>query len=223
MEAAQRNNAIGGGGLADMVQTAIRANTGRGSGGFCQGAKVSNPAEMLSMLAQHGIMIGHIPGGKPDLVALDIAGALGMAHDQPGAAMLLAKYTMDGYAAHAFGDHWNLLVDRRAYVERWGNDNRTRSLAEYSYAEWLDSQKCRTCKGVGSQMTPEGKVGQCGSCDGTGLRKIGDRPVARALGMSNEGYRKSPWSSRIGWCRSELVRRELSALVEFSRHLTGRQ
>lgn len=183
---------------------------------------MSDPAEMLAMLAIHGIDLQHVPGGIPTFVALDVAGALGMMHDQPAAAMLMAKYMLDMRATETFRDHWRLVVDRRAYVERWNHDQRAELLAAYSLAEWLDAQRCRTCKGTRRDMTSDGKVIDCAACDGVGLRKIGDRPVARGLDMSNEGYRKSSWPYRIGWARSELQRREIAALAGLGRRLTGR-
>ena len=178
-----------------------------------------NPAELLAMLAEHGIVMGHIPGGIPQIVPLDVAGALGMAHDQVGAAFLLAKYTMDGAAARACLDHWRMAVDRRAYVERWDGGARQELLAEYTFAEWIDAQRCRRCKGVGEQMTERGLVAQCEACGGTGLRAIGDRPIARALDMSATAYRKSPWPSRVAWGRSELQRRESAALAALARRM----
>lgn len=185
--------------------------------------KYRNPAELLAMLAEHGwIDVGHVPGGIPLLRPLDVAGALGMAHDQVGGAMLLAKYTMDAGALTAFSEHWSMMVDRRAYQEQWSHDDRTAALATYTLAEWLDAQRCRTCKGVASQMTEAGRVKPCEACGGTGLRTIGDRPVARALSMSNEGYRKSPWPFRLAWCRGELQRREGAALSALAHRLTGR-
>lgn len=180
---------------------------------------MSNPAELLAMLAEHGINLQHVPGGIPKLVALDVAGALGMMHDEAGAAMLLAKYTMDARATSRFRDYWRRVVDRRGYVERWPVDARQELLADYSLAEWMDAQRCRTCKGVGEQMTEQGRVQVCGACEGTGLRKIGLRAPARALGLSAEGFRKSPWAPRMDWCRRELQRRELTALAGLARRM----
>jgi hypothetical protein len=184
---------------------------------------MSNTAELLAMLTSHGVVIGHIPGGIPNLTAADIAGAMGMAHDDISAQMLLAKYAMDGAAMRSFRDSWAGVVARISRRDGWGRPDRASALAVYTLAEWLDSQRCRSCKGVAQQMTPEGRVEPCPACDGIGLRISGDRPVAKALGMSNEGYRKSPWRERALWCRAELLRRELTAVVEVSRHLQGRR
>lgn len=178
---------------------------------------MTNPAELLAMLAEHGINLQHIPGGVPSLVALDVAGALGMTHDPEGAAMLLAKYTLDARASRAFRERWRMIVDRHGYLERWPEDERQILLADYSYAEWLDAQRCRSCRGVGEQMTQQGQVQACPACEGTGLRRIGLRAPARALGMSAEGYRRSPWPARMDWCRAELQRRELTALGALAR------
>lgn len=183
----------------------------------------SDPAELLAMLAEHGVNLMHVPGGAAGFEALDIAGAIGMAHDQAGAAMLLAKYTLDAVSREAFATHWEMMVDRQAYLQRWGHDDRTRLLATYSLTEWLDSQRCRTCKGVGSQVAQHGKVSACLVCDGSGLRKIGHRHPARALDMSAEGYRKSAWPDRAQWCRAELQRREYAALGALAYRLTSGQ
>lgn len=181
-----------------------------------------NPAELVAMLAAHGIDLGHVPGGVPDLVALDVAGTMGMMHDQAASALLMGKFALDLQATLAYREHWRMTVDRQAYRERWGDDPRTGRLAAYAFSEWLDSQRCRSCKGTEHDMTPDGKVVACEACDGTGLRKIGDRPVARALGMSNEGYRRSPWRERMQWARAELARREAAALDALAHRLTGR-
>jgi hypothetical protein len=180
-----------------------------------------HPGEILAMLAEHGISLTHIPGGMPELVALDVAAALGMMHDTPGAAMLLAKYTLDPRATDEFRNHWRMAVDRHAYSERWSIDNRQIMLADYSLAEWLDAQRCKTCRGVGTQITASGKVERCPVCEGTGLRRIGLRQPARALGMSAEGYRKSAWVNRMEWARRELIKRELTALQDFALRLTN--
>jgi hypothetical protein len=178
---------------------------------------------MLGFLAEHGVLIGHIPGGKPGMVALDVAAALGMLHDQVAATMLLAKYTLDARATHAFREHWRMAVDRRGYVERWPSDERQTLLADYSLAEWLDAQRCKSCRGVGEQMTQRGLVEPCEACEGTGLRRIGLRAPAKALGMSTETYRKSVWPPRMDWARRELQRRESTALAALARRLTARQ
>ena len=184
---------------------------------------VGNPAELMAMLSAHGVVIGHIPGGIPNITAADIAGAIGMAHDDMAAQMLLGKYAMDGHAIGAFRDMWKARVRGVAARDGWGHPARSESLAVYTLAEWLDAQRCRSCKGVAHQMTAEGRVEPCPACSGIGLRVVGDRPVARALGLSNEGYRKSPWRARISWGRTELWRVEQAALGEVSRHLQSRQ
>jgi len=186
-----------------------------------KGGEMGNPAELLSMLALRSIGLGYVPGGVPNLVALDIAGALGMMHDKPGSAMLLAKYVMDHQSSREFAEHWRLVVDRRAYTDGWAQDDRQIALADYSMGEWLDSQRCRTCRGVGTQVATEGKVTGCPACDGTGLRKIGLRAPARALGMSAESYRLSAWRHRMDWARSELQRRETAALYRLGVRLTN--
>ncbi len=168
------------------------------------------------MLSIHGVNIQHVPGGIPSLVALDVAGGLGMLHDQAAAAMLLAKYSMDAHAAQTYRDHWRTMVDRKAYTDGWKDDGRWGSFADYVYAEWLDAQRCRTCKGVGEQMTQEGRVQACSACEGTGVRRIGMRGPARGLGMSVEAYRRSQWPRRMEWARRELQRRELAALSSFA-------
>lgn len=192
----------------------------------------SDPAELLAMLAEHGVNLMHVPGGASGFAALDIAGAIGMAHDQTGAAMLLAKYTLDAVSREAFTAHWEIMVDRQAYLEGWNRDNgargfaqqeRTQLLAKYSFSQWMDAQRCRTCKGVGSQVAQHGKVSACVACDGSGLRRMGHRHPARALEMSAEGYRKSAWPRRVQWCQAELQRREYAALGDLAYRLTSGQ
>jgi hypothetical protein len=208
--------------MVGLVSAEISSNATRSGCGLPHGAaKVSNPAELLSMLALRSIGLGYVPGGVPNLVALDIAGALGMMHDKPGSAMLLAKYVMDYQSSREFAAHWRLVVDRRAYTDGWAQDDRQIALADYSMGEWLDSQRCRTCRGVGTQMATEGKVSGCPACDGTGLRKIGLRAPARALGMSAESYRLSAWRHRMDWARSELQRLETAALYRLGLRLTN--
>jgi len=208
--------------MGGLVSTAIRPESGRSGEGFRQGSRVSNPAELLARLTTHGIMIGHIPGGTPELLTLDIAGALGMMHDKRGAAMLLAKYTLDGEAMRACMAHWRMMVAREAYRNGWVHPERQRAVADYTYGEWLDAQRCRSCKGVGEQMTEHGKVLKCDACEGTGLRKIGLRAPARALGMSAEGYRKSAWPTRVDWARRELIGIEHRALASLARRIGRR-
>jgi hypothetical protein len=161
------------------------------------------------------------------MVALDVAGALGMLHDQAAAAMLLAKYSLDGNATRAYRDHWRTMVDRQGYREGWESGEvsaaRAELLADYSLTEWLDAQRCRTCRGVGAQTGQTGRVLVCSACDGTGNRKIGLRAPARALGMSAEGFRRSPWSGRMEWARRELQRREQAALGALAWRLTKSQ
>jgi hypothetical protein len=172
---------------------------------------MSNPAELLALLSIHGINLNHVPGGIPSLVALDVAGGLGMIHDHAAAAMLLAKYSMDAHATRTYRDHWRMMVDRRAYTEGWKDDGRLVAFANYSFEEWMDAQRCRTCNGGGNNMTETGPK-DCQACEGTGLRRIGLRAPARGLGMSTEAYRKSAWPNRMEWARKELQQRELAAL-----------
>jgi hypothetical protein len=180
-----------------------------------------NPAELIAMLTEHGVVIGHIPGGKPVLLGTDVAAALGMMHDKPAAAMLLAKYALDRQALTEFARYWQMAVDAHGYSERWEADSRQTMLADYALSEWIDSQRCRTCRGVGHQVAESGKVRPCASCEGLGLRKVGLRQPARALGMSAETYRKSAWMPRVEWARRELQYRELNAITALKRLITG--
>jgi hypothetical protein len=118
-----------------MVQSQIRANAGRSWTGFQGERAMSNPAELLALLSIHGINLNHVPGGIPSLVALDVAGGLGMIHDHAAAAMLLAKYSMDAHATRTYRDHWRMMVDRRAYTEGWKDDGRLVAFANYSFEE----------------------------------------------------------------------------------------
>ena len=194
-----------------MVSAQIRANASGGRARLQGERGMTDPAELLAMLSIHGINLQHVPGGVPSLVALDVAGGLGMMHDHAAAAMLHGKYSGDMYSLASFFDHWQKVVDRQAYVEKWGNDERARLLANYSFGEWYDDQKCKTCKGRSTHPNADGVVGPCPVCDGTGNRRIGHRAPARALGMSAESYRKSAWPRRMEWARGELQRRELAA------------
>lgn len=179
-------------------------------------------AEIMSMLTIHGITIGHIPGGTPDLVALDVAGAMGMSLTPLQADMLLAKYAHDAGSYRSARVRWFVRICDEARAKRWarGKHGTLKAMADYTLAEWIDFQRCRVCRGVGAQVTAESKVGACLRCDGTGNEPISDRAAARGLGLSAEAYRTGFWRDRVAWCRRELTRIEIDARRELGLALT---
>jgi hypothetical protein len=185
---------------------------------------VGDPAEMLAMLAEHGVDLQHVPGGWPDLVALDVAGALGMDHDPMSADLLMAKYSANAKSYSSARIWWRMHVGDESLKQGWprGKPGTTFAMADFTLDEWIAPQRCRSCKGV-AQLVVGQKVRTCASCAGTGLRPVSGRSEARGLLLSESGYRVGGWSERVTWCRKRLQRIETYALGRLARRLTTTQ
>ena len=179
-----------------------------------------SPAEMLAQLAEHGVDLDHIHGGWPDLVALDVAGALGMDHDPLSADLLLAKYSGNAKAYSSAKIWWRMRVGDQSLADRWkrGRAGTTFALADWTLDEWISPNRCRVCKGV-AELLVEKKVQRCEACAGTGLRPSSERVAARGLKMSHTAYRTGGWAEPVAWCRRRLQVIEAEALGRLARRL----
>lgn len=179
---------------------------------------MADPAELLAMLAEHGIDLTHIPGGWSTFSALDVAGALGMTHLELGADLALAKYTMSASSYRSAKAGWRMRVGDQCLSEGWvrGKPGALIAMADYTLAEWIDPMRCRTCRGA--DVVIGGLKRTCPACDGTGLREASDRAISRALGLSSSGYRNGPWPPRVAWARAELVHIERTTMALLARY-----
>ena len=208
--------------MGGLVSAAVRTDA-RGSGGVLQGARMRNPAEMLAMLAEHGIDLNHVPGGWGAMVAMDVAGALGMTHRELGADLVLAKYTHSQTAYRSAKAGWKMAVGEKCLAERWDRQKNGTlfAMADYTLDEWIDPMRCRTCDGADVIIRQVKRT--CPACEGSGRRVPSERSIARDLGLSKNGYRNGPWPARVDWCRYELQQIETRTLSRLAARLTGAQ
>lgn len=181
---------------------------------------MSNPAELLAMMTAHGIQItGVIPGGLSRLTALDVAGAMGIAHVPSHCQMLvLAKLCLDDNAKHQAWSFWfqdRMELYHRLDVER--RPGQVENLCRYTLTEYLSPNACERCGGVGSLLLGELKR-DCTRCRGTGKCYPGDRAMARMFDVDRRMYERV-WAPRIADGRRELHRWEYEALVGLARGL----
>ena len=171
-----------------------------------------DPRELLALATARGIRIEHVPGGRAGLTGLDISAALARC-SKLGAAMLAAKYQHDTVAENTANSLWCVAVMQHAFEEGWrGQFSRQKLLAEVSMAEWMDDNRCKTCKGAGSTEIDR-LVVSCETCDGTGRRYASDRQMSARMQMWRKVY-LATWRSRMNWCRAELERIESDAVLD---------
>ncbi len=170
-------------------------------------------AELMAMMTAHGIQIGHVPGGRPKITALDMAGAMGIAHVETRYQMLaLAKYCLDDPAKHQAWSFWfqDRLAHYREQRAEWKR-GQIDVLCSYTLEEATSANVCTRCDGVGSVLPGELRR-ECGRCRGTGKAYPGDSAMARLLGVDRRCLEKV-WQPRIAECRRELQRWEYVALL----------
>ena len=178
--------------------------------------------DLLSMLSLHGVRIGHVPGGVPDIVPLDIAAAIGMAHlDEHQAWLLWAKYLGDANSANQFSDYWleNRLDHAKAAGWRWENGDIYR-LAKYSLAEHMGHNRCPECEGVGSILAGQKKI-VCHLCAGVGILYYSERQMAHYFKISRHAYRQT-WLARVMDSRKQLQAWEQQAADAIDRAIDMR-
>lgn len=178
-----------------------------------------DPREQLAMMTPHGIQIGKPFGGVPALTALDIAGAVGMAHLEPCQWWLLEpKYLDDWSHIHELRAWWLMQIGNQRRAENWTcKPGQMTALRDLSLEETLDPNRCRRCRGTGERLV-DSKPRPCLACKGTGMRYRREEILAHGLRVSRREYRNR-WLPRMAWCRFELMRIELSALTEIARRL----
>lgn len=162
---------------------------------------MANP-ELLALLTAHGVDPGKVPGGKPRLTQMDVAGM--MSRCKPcESALLRTKYC--GEPIHEAWAFWFVHLMGQAWKAEKGQID---ALSKITLLEHVSDNRCGLCEGrqgwyVGSRYQI------CPLCEGSGVQFLTPSDMARRLKVKKLD---SPWPERIGWCRKELVNWEHTAL-----------
>lgn len=172
-----------------------------------------DPGELLAMLCPKGLQVGQPFGGVPSLTALDIAGALGVAHLTPFQMQLLrVKYCLEVQHAPELAQRWKAEVVAKARRDwRDVTEDRLYLLALYTLHEQIQYNLCGTCDGRG-EFYEELLKAECPECHGSGRSFASNVRLARMLGVSEATFRRS-WTDRFAWCRRSLQAYETDALL----------
>lgn len=162
--------------------------------------------ELLSMLTCHGAS-GTGGGGRPNLTAADVAGMMAPLTSFQS-ALLRAKYCNEQDSKHAAWAEWFMLIMDQGWKGKRGRFN---ALSRVTLDEYLSTNRCSTCNGIGSNFQAA-KWTPCKVCGGSGMdhQRYSQRSIATALGRN--GSLREPWISRLAWCRLELNRVETEGL-----------
>ncbi len=155
---------------------------------------MSDPRELLGMLAARVQHFSAAPGGSPKLTPEDVAAALGMIQDPVARLYFRVKWVNQ----HAFAEELSLTFSRRVYTTisigawrvprpAWIFD-----MCCLALAESIDPHVCMWCKGRGSAEI-DSRVVMCDNCKGTGHKAPTDSDRARLMGAL-----KSSWSDTWG-------------------------
>lgn len=92
-------------------------------------------------------------------------------------------------------------------MHKWGSSGgMAEKVCSAAIGEAVSPNRCPQCKGVGEAQIGS-QVLLCGLCEGTGH-------------IYPEVELRSPWDSRLDWCRKQLARLESEALAVVARRLT---
>jgi len=153
-----------------------------------------NTGELLSIMTARVATLEKMPTGIPTITQQDVLGAMGMINHPCASLLLRVKY------AHQFDFMDDLEHCIMIYIEKLWRDNhwpRYRGsmlkLCEFLLWEHIWPRRCVSCGGIGEKTVETGKVYQCGSCKGTGVRKIHDKDRASVLEIPYTTFRRK-WS-----------------------------
>ncbi len=155
---------------------------------------MSDPRELLGMLAARVQHFSAAPGGSPKLTPEDIAAALGMIQDPVARLYFRVKWVHQ----YAFGEELALSFRRRAAttldIGTWRVPRKDwmLDLCYLALVESIDPHICVWCKGRGSAQV-ESRIVVCDNCKGSGHKAPTDTDRARLMGAS-----KSSWSDTWG-------------------------
>jgi hypothetical protein len=160
--------------------------------------------DLLSMLSLRGVRIGHPTGGVPQIVPLDVAAAVGMAHlEDHQTQLIFGKYLDDLNSRNQFFGYWlaNRLDHAKASGWKWERGDIYR-LAKYSLAEHMGHNRCPECEGVGSILAGQKKI-VCHLCSGVGILYYSERQMAHYFKITRHAYRQT-WLARVAESRKQL-------------------
>lgn len=168
-------------------------------GGACE--RVSNPAELLSMLTAHGVVIGRVPGRTLNALSpLDVAGAMGMARlTKYEQSLLRLKLCLE---FDLFPDVANWVFIKSGH-QHWALTRMcpgrevVRDLCTFTTYETVFLGHCPRCGGAGVHKNQQ----MCALCGGVGKHYHDDEWVAEhVLSLTEEQFQKSG----LRWRRRDL-------------------
>lgn len=166
-------------------------------------------------MCPHGIQVGMPFGGVPQLTALDIAAALGMADVEDIQVRLLrVKFALDLGCYDRLRYEWMHRVVTHAVDEGWKaakGKPRILPMAVFTLIEHLGWNCCPACHGNAERMVGDVKE-ICPTCDGTGKQYRSERWVAQHVLSVHHSTFQQTWRDRFNWCRGDLAELEDAAV-----------
>ncbi len=155
---------------------------------------MSDPRELLGMLAARVQHFSAAPGGTPKLTPEDIAAALGMIQDPVARLYFRVKWVNQ----YGFAEELARTFSRRVYTTlqigtwRVPRPEWIFDMCCLALSESIDPHVCMWCKGRGSAQV-ESRVVICDNCKGYGNKLPTDTDRAKMMGAL-----KSSWSDTWG-------------------------
>lgn len=155
---------------------------------------MSDPRELLGMLAAKVQHFSAAPGGIPALTPEDVAAALGMIQDPVARLYFRVKWVNQYSFAEELACDFRTRVAVTLDIGKWRVPRKEWifDMCCLALAESIDPHVCLWCKGRGSAEI-DSRVVMCDNCKGTGHKQPTDSDRARLMGAL-----KSSWSDTWG-------------------------
>ena len=160
-----------------------------------------NPAELLSKITAKCVPFEQSISGFGHFTHEDILHCLGLIPHSGAVLLLRVKYCGQIEYLQDLDIHFWTTIGDLALSERWPYPIRLkgkevyRNMGRLALAELIEPRICLECGGTGREITPEGKLGDCSPCRGSGRATHSDRSRARLLGFPWETFRQG-WTDR---------------------------
>lgn len=160
---------------------------------------MADSRELLAMFTPKGVDATKVPGGKPKLTAMDVAGAMGMGRiSRKKALLLLVKYCDERQLKPELWSVWFRHVMAKAKRDKWDTEiGQLGFLANHSLDECIGTNVCSACQGTKEAVIDQ-KVVVCPVCKGSGKRYTSERRLAAGFAVSRRQYQQV-WAPRVAW------------------------
>jgi hypothetical protein len=148
-----------------------------------------NPAELLASMTARSAPLEQSISGFGRFTSTDVLHALGLIKHSGSVLLLRVKYCGQSEFANVLDARFYQAIHVMQANELWPypikyqRQNFYLDLSRLALAENIATHICLTCGGSAKEITPEGKLGACKACNGTGRESMSKRSRPRIMRM----------------------------------------